>query len=78
MRTPITLQEFLFTLNQDEDTLVTVVNYKTDEALINHYWKDDLRRAATFDKFKKWYVQDFVLRSGGLEITIVESKEELD
>ena len=28
MRTPITLEEFLFTLNQDKDIRVTLINYE--------------------------------------------------
>ena len=35
MRTPITLEEFLFTLNQDEDILVTIIDYDNGNKLIN-------------------------------------------
>ena len=42
MRTPITLQEFLFTLNQDEDILVTIIDYDSGNKLINKCWKSDL------------------------------------
>lgn len=73
MRTPITLQEFLFTLNQDEDMRVHIIDYMNDERLYSG-WKLD------FDKheYDKWFVQDFTLSEGGLEITIVESEIELD
>ena len=83
MRTPITLQEFLFTLNQDEDMLVTIIDYDTNEKIIIKEWKDGFRYSSQFqvtcyDEIKDYFVQDFTLILGGLEITIVKSKEELD
>lgn len=36
MRTPITLQEFLFTLNQDEDILVTIIDYDSNNNLLTN------------------------------------------
>ena len=85
MRTPITLQEFLFTLNQDEDILVTIIDYDNENKLINKCWKHDLTeysypsddRYIYFD-VEHWFVQDFTLMLGGLGITIVKSEIELD
>lgn len=74
MRTPITLEEFLFTLNQDEDIRVHLIDYERDERIYSG-WKSD------FDKheYDKWIVQDFILSSeGSLEITIVELETFLD
>ena len=75
MKTPITLEEFLFTLNQDEDIRILIIDYKKDDA-INSFWKSDYREYE--DEHKDWFVQGFVLMSEGLEITIVKSEEELD
>lgn len=74
MRTPITLQEFLFTLNQDEDIFIHIINYVADERLYSG-WKSDLVRQHEYDE---WFVQDFTLCIGGLDITIVKSEKELD
>lgn len=81
MRTPITLQEFLFILNQDEDMRVHIIDYKEDEEIYSG-WKSDFNYRSTdnhnkYKTYKGWFVQDFTLTTGGLEITIVESKEEL-
>lgn len=54
MRTPITLEEFLYTLNQDEDIRVHIIDYKADETLYSK-WKSDL----ISNKYNKWFVQDF-------------------
>lgn len=85
MRTLITLQDFLFTLNQDEDILVTIIDYSSWNKLINKCWKSDLTEYSypsdnryTYFDVKYWFVQDFTLMLEGLEITIVKSKEELD
>ena len=83
MRTPITLEEFLFTLNQDEDILVTVIDYDTDEKIIIKEWKDGFPisiqfQAICYDVIKDYFVLDFTLMLGGLEITIVKSEEELN
>jgi hypothetical protein len=78
MRTPITLQEFLFTLNQDEDMLVTIINYDKDEVLFKDLWKSGLNYRSNFLNYCTWFVQDFILSRGGLEITIVKSEIELD
>ena len=75
MRTPITLQEFLFILNQNEDTRILLIDYKEADA-INCFWKSDYIEYK--DEHKDWFVQDFVLMSKGIEISIVKSKEELD
>ena len=84
MRTPITLEEFLFTLNQDEDILITIVDYNNENKLINKCWKSDLTEYSypsdnryTYFDVKYWFVQDFILMLGGLEIIIVKSEEEL-
>lgn len=74
IRTPITLQEFLFTLNQDEDIFVHIIDYMNDERL-HSGWKSDLVRQHEYDE---WFVQDFTSLEGGLEITIVKLKIELD
>ena len=85
MRTPITLQEFLHTLNQDEDILVTIIDYNNGNKLINKCWKSNLTEYGypddnryTYFDVEYWFVQDFILMLGGLEITIVESEEKLD
>ena len=83
MRTPITLEEFLFTLNQDEDILVTVIDYNTDEKFIIKEWKSSFQHSSKFqvicyNEIKDYFVQYFNLTIGGLEIFIVQSKEELD
>lgn len=76
-----TLNDFLFSLNQDEDILVKVVDFDSDEILIERTWKSGLHY--TFkdehDKYKDWFVQDFIVTGVGnicLEITI--SKEDSD
>ena len=73
MRTPITLQEFLFTLNQDEDTFVHIIDYEREELLYSG-WKTDFAQ----HQYDNWFVQDFLLTTGGLEITIVELEAELE
>lgn len=85
MKTSITLQEFLFTLNQNEDILVTIIDYNSGNKLINKCWKSDLTEYSypsdnryTYFNVEYWFVQDFKLMLGGLEITIVKSEEELD
>ena len=84
MRTSITLEEFLHTLNQDEDLLVTIIDYNNDNKIIDKCWKSDLTEYSypsdnryTYFDVKYWFVQDFILMLGGLEITIVKSEEEL-
>ena len=79
MRTAITLEEFLFTLNQDEDMRVTIIDYERDERIITE-WKLGLRHSyketnERYEPYKDWFVQDFVLSYGGVEITIVELQE---
>lgn len=78
MRTPITLEEFLFTLNQDEDTFVHLIDYERDERICS-CWKSDFRYRSTdnhnkYKTYKSWFVLDFVIKQDGLEITIVELK----
>ena len=82
MRTPITLEEFLFTLNQDEDMFVHLIDYEKDERIYSG-WKSDFNYRSTdnhnkYKKYKGWFVQDFVATIAGLEITIVELEAELD
>ena len=84
IRAQVTLQEFLFTLNQDEDILVTIIDYNNGNKLINKCWKSDLTEYSypsdnryTYFDVKYWFVQDFILMLGGLEITIVKSEEKL-
>lgn len=82
MRTPITLEEFLFTLNQDEDIFVHIIDYMNDERLYSG-WKSSLFHNIKNDflnefKYKDWFVQDFITTMEGLEITIVEFEKELD
>lgn len=74
MRTPITLEEFLFTLNQDEDIFVYIIDYIADKRIYSG-WKSDLVKKHEYDE---WFVQDFTLFENGLEITIVKLKIELD
>ena len=77
MRTPITLKEFLFTLNQDEDIRVHLIDYEKDERLYSG-WKSSFLFDNSKSVLKYWFVQDFTLSEGGLEITIVEFEKELD
>ena len=82
MRTPITLQEFLFTLNQDEDIFVHLIDYERDERIYSG-WKSGFNYRSTdnsnkYKTYKGWFVQDFVCTTNGLEITIVELESELD
>ena len=84
IRTQVTLQEFLFTLNQNEDVLVTIIDYDNGNKLINKCWKSDLTEYSyssdnryTYFDVKYWFVQDFILMLGGLEITIVKFEEKL-
>lgn len=82
MRTPITLQEFLFTLNQDEEVRVHLIDYEKDERICS-CWKSSFLFCSNeyglkYLKYKDWFVQDFVITQDGLEITIVKLKEELD
>lgn len=75
MRTPITLQEFLHTLNQDEDMIVDLINYETGDRLYSG-WKTDIDVLKhTYDD---WFIQYFSTTKEGLEITIVKSEKELD
>ena len=82
MRTPITLQEFLFILNQDEDIWVTLIDYegtnKESGVIPCSVWKSDISKLTIYKIVKDWFVQDFILTLEGLKITIVKSKEELD
>ena len=82
MRTPITLEEFLFTLNQDEDMRVTLINYEGPDKEFGiipcSVWKSDISKLNVYKIVKDWFVQDFITTMEGLEITIVKSKEELD
>ena len=82
MRTAITLQEFLFTLNQDEDIFVHIIDYERDERICS-CWKSSLNYEMKNDflnelKYKDWFVQYFTTSMEGLEITIVELEAELD
>lgn len=82
MRTPITLQEFLFTLNQDEDMFVHIIDYERDERLYSG-WKSSLNYEMKKDflnelKYKEWFVQGFTTTMESLEITIVKFEAELD
>lgn len=75
MRTAITLDEFLFTLNQDEDIRVHLIDYERGEMLYSG-WKTDFYTLE--HKYDNWFVQHFLLTTEGLEIIIVELPEELD
>jgi len=82
MRTPITLHEFLFTLNQDEDIRVHLIDYERDERICS-CWKSSFQFSndeygMKYQHYKGWFVEDFTLTTGGLEITIVELEAELD
>ena len=82
MRTAITLQEFLFTLNQDEDIRVHLIDYERDKRICS-CWKSSLLFSSNecglyYRKYKDWFVQYFTLSEGGFEITIVELEAFLD
>ena len=82
MKTAITLEEFLFYLNQDEDCRITLVDF---DAIIGEKlytgWKSDMHEWTSLTRFryadyKKWFVQDFTLSDGGMEICITKQLEE--
>lgn len=81
MRTPITLEEFVFTLCQEEDIMLNVMDYFTDRILY-HGWKLDSivphGIPHSFGELGEWYVQYFATASGGLEIFVVKDKKDLD
>ena len=81
MRTPITLQEFLFTLNQDEDMRVTLINYEGSDKEFGvipcSVWKSNISKLTVYKIVKDWFVQDFITTTKGFKITIVELEEEL-
>ena len=68
----ITLYDFLYVLNQDEDMWITITDYLADKVLYCG-WKQDYNK-----KHNEWFVQYFVTVIGGLEITIVKNKKDLD
>lgn len=82
MRTAITLEEFLFYLNQDEDCRITLVDF---DAIIGEKlyagWKSDMRKWTSLTGFRyadyeNWFVQDFTLSEGGMEICITKQLED--
>ena len=81
MRTPITLQEFLFTLNQDKDMRVTLINYEGPDKEFGvipcSVWKSNISKLTVYKIVKDWFVQDFITTTKGFKITIVELEEEL-
>ena len=82
MRTAITLEEFIYTLNQDEDIMVNLIDYEKDTQICS-CWKSSFLFSSNeyglkYQKHKEWFVQDFIITTEGLEITIVELEEELD
>lgn len=82
MRTAITLEEFLFTLNQDEDIRVHIIDYERDEricfCLKSSFLFSSNEYGLKYRKYKEWFVQDFITTKEGLEITIVELEIELE
>ena len=77
MRTKITLGEFLYVLNQDEDMRVTLADFdKPYGENITNQWKRDLINDPIYAQYKDWLVQDFTLAQGGIEIVITKSKLE--
>lgn len=81
MRTPITLQEFLFTLNQNKDIFVRLIDYEKDECICS-CWKSCLLFSSDgyglkYQKYKDWFVQDFIITTfEGFIINIVEKLKE--
>lgn len=75
MRIPITLEEFLFTLNQDEDIRITLIDYERCKWLY-FGWKTDFYTLE--HKYDDWFVQNFTSSENDFEITIVKNKEDLN
>lgn len=82
MKTAITLEEFLFYLNQDEDCRITLVDF---DAIIGEKlytgWKSSMHKSTSLTGFryadyKNWFVQDFILSYYGMEICICKQLEE--
>ena len=77
MRTKITLHEFLYVMNQDEDIRVTLSDFDAPIGKdITTQWKSSLIRDDLYQQYKNWYVQDFVCVIGGLEIVITDKELE--
>ncbi len=74
-RTLITLDEFIFTLNQDEDCLLTIINYDKD-TILYHGWKSGINYYKSYNTHKNWYIQDFIIVSSGMEICITQNPED--
>ena len=78
MRTPITLDEFLFTLNQDEDCRITLTDFNTPIGeILWTGWKSCIKNYfEQYKKYSEYYVQDFISLTNGIEICISENPED--
>ena len=71
----MTLHDFLFSLNQDEDILVSIYDYHKDAFVIEGWWKSGLRFHDEYPSLKHREVEYFLLcyikkNTTGLEIVI--------
>ena len=76
-----TLNDFLFSLNQDEDILVSVVDYDSDDVFFTTEWKSCLAKKDIYSQYKDWLVIFFeVGRVGQYNscLNIYISKEDPD
>ena len=79
MKLILTLERFVFELNQDEDILVKVIDYDSVEPTIEDYWKSCLQQNETYQKIKNDEVVDFTvyrLKGGNVGLEIYTKKNE--
>ena len=74
MKCLLTLEDVVFTLNQDEDILVKVVDYETGQELIKKTWKTRLKTQRVYEYLKVFEAKDVSPfcdgNNVGLEITV--------
>ena len=78
MQPQITLNDFLFTLNQDEDCRVILTDFNAPIGqTLWEGWKSDIQKyCEQWNTFSSWYVQDFTSIQGGVEICITKELED--
>ena len=74
----ISLNTFLFTLNQDEDCQVILTDFSAPIGrILWGGWKSDIQKyCEQWNTFSSWYVQDFTSIQGGVEICITKELED--
>ena len=71
MKQQITLNDFIFALNQDEDILVTVIDYLTDEEMLPVSWKTSLNSYSDYQEIKDRFVEYFFVETMGYNTKMV-------